>query len=30
MTDNIAWSQLKKIDVEKEKMVKKKDKYYYI
>lgn len=30
MTDNLAWSQLKKIDVEKEKMVKKKGKYSYI
>ena len=30
MTDNLAWSQLKKIDVEKEKMVKQKGKYSYI
>ena len=30
MTDNPAWSQLKKIDVEKEKMVKQKGKYSYI
>ena len=30
MTDNLAWSQLKKIDVEKEKIVKKKGKYSYI
>ena len=30
MTDNLAWSQLKKIDVEKEKMVKRKGKYSYI
>ena len=30
MTDNLAWSQLKKIDVEKEKMVKQKGKFSYI
>ena len=30
MKDNPAWSQLKKIDVEKEKMVKQKGKYSYI